>query len=361
MDLYTQKIKQLTVLTLLASSLLLPVSAAENKAPPTAKVTVDKVRSQKVTELLWLPGTVISRYDARIATEVAGRINWMAEIGDKFKRGDVLVRLDDELLQLALLDDQSMVKQLSAKVNLLQRQTRRLSKTNGSTSRDTLDEKTATLSMAQQELAQAKIAERRSRYFLDQTQLKASFDGTVVSRLQQIGEFSRIGGVVMRIVDLNNLEVLVKAPLTAAAYIDVGLEVEVKDRRQLVTNRVRAISPVGDERSRMMELRLTLDAGDWRVGSAVRVALPNSESHHGLTVHRDALIYRKDQRYIYVVDQEMRAKRIDVELGIGVKQFIEVRGELVAGDKVIVRGAERLNDGDAVELKQEGFFANIKT
>lgn len=356
---FTQKIKILAGCGLLMLSSLIPVTAAADKAPPPAKVTVDQVRNQDVADQLWWPGTVISRYDARIATEVSGRIRWMAEIGDRFNSGDVLVKLDDQLLQLALLDNQSVVIQLSAKVSLYQRQLKRFSQTNGSTSQDQLDEKSSALIMAQQELAQAKIAERRSRYLLQQTELKATFDGTVVERLQQIGEFSRVGGAVMRIVDLERLEVLVKAPLTAAAYINSGMMVEVKDRHQLVTNPVRTVSPVGDQRSRMMELRLTLNTGNWRVGSAVRVALPNSERHQGLTVHRDALILRQNQTYLYVVDQELHARRVDVVLGAGVKEFIEISGELVAGDRVVVRGGERLKDGQAVVLQQDNYFAKL--
>lgn len=359
MDNFTKKIKNLACCGFLMLSSMAAVAAPSEQAPPPVKVTVDKVRSQDVAEQLWLPGTVISRYDARIATEVSGRIRWMAEIGDSFKKGDVLVKLDDQLLQLALLDDQSRVKQLAAKVSLYQRQLKRLSQTNGSTSQAQLDEKSSSLTMAQQELAQAKIAERRSSYLLQQTELKATFDGTVVERLQQLGEFSRVGGVVMRIVDVDRLEVLVKAPLTAAAYINSGMMVDVKDRHQLVRNPVRTLSPVGDHRSRMMELRLSLNAGNWRVGSAVRVALPNSERHQGLTVHRDALILRQNQTYIYVVDEELHAKRVDVELGTGVKEFIEVSGELAAGDRVVVRGGERLKDGQEVALQQDNYFASL--
>lgn len=357
-----QSMKKMTLLGccgLLTLGLSIPVIAAEDKVAPAVKVTVDKVRTQEVTKQLWLPGSVISRNDARIATEVSGRIRWMAEIGDNFKQGDVLVRLDDELLQLALLDDQSIVKQLEAKVSLLERQLARLRKTNGSSTRDQIDEKSAAFVMAQQELAQAKIAQRRSHYLLEQTKLRASFDGTVVERLQQIGEFSRIGGVVMRIVDLANLEIVVKAPLSSAGFVELGMNVDVKDRNQLVRNPVRAISPVGDVRSRMMELRLSLDTGLWPVGSAVRVALPNSARHQGLTVHRDALIYRKNQRYLYIVDAEQRAKRVDVTLGNGVNEFIEVHGDIADGDQVIVRGAERLKDGQLVSAERQEFFAKL--
>lgn len=327
-------------------------SHAEEDTKPAVKVSVEQAVKQDVAEHIWVPGTVVSRNDARLATEVAGRIHHIAEIGDTFKKGDVLVELDDQLIQLALLDEQANVKRLVARVQLLSKQLQRLTKIADNAAVDDVDEKTAALAMARQELARAKIAERRGQYLLSQTRLKAPFDGTVVQRLQQPGEFSTQGGNVLRIVDMNNLEVKVAAPLTSAAHIQSGISVEVKDTIRSVINQVRTLVPVGDDRSRMMELRVSLEPGQWPVGSPVRVGLPNSAFHTAMTVPRDALVLRKNNTYLFVVDEEQLAQRIDVTLGIGVQDYIEVQGDVQEGDRVITRGAERLEAGQKVAVKE---------
>ena len=347
-------IKNTLMPRLLAAALAVtPLTLAAADEAPATKVRVEQAQLQEVAEHIWVPGTVVSRHDARVATEVSGRIRWTAEIGQSFKQGDVLVKLEDELIRLTLMDDQANVKRLSARVGLLKKQLKRLQRIADSTAKDDVDEKSAALAMAEQELAQAEIAVRRARYQLSLTQVKAPFDGTVVERIQQVGEYSQQGSDVLRIVDMNHLEVRVAAPLSAASHVAAGMAVDVRDRRREVVMPVRTLVPVGDDRSRMMELRIDLEPGHWPVGSAVRVGLPNSESHQALTVHRDALVLRKDQIYLFVVDEEHQARRVDVTLGIGFKQFIVVTGELTAGDQVIVRGAERLRPGQKVDVVQQ--------
>lgn len=100
--------------------------------------------------------------------------------------------------------------------------------------------------------------------------------------------------------------------------------------------------------SRMMEVRVKLNPGDFAIGSAVRVALPHSEFHDALTVPRDALVLRKSGAFIYQVDEKKLAQKIAVTTGIGAGDRIEVFGEIVASNPVVVRGAERLKTGQQV-------------
>lgn len=327
---------------------LLATAADEKPPAPAAKVTIAKATQQNIAEQLWLPGTVVSRSDSRIATEVAGRIQWISDVGEKFKKGDVLVQLNDQLLQLSLQDNDANIKRLKARVGLLNKQVSRLQKMAQNASTDERDEKESALMMAQQAFAQAQIAKQRTLVQLAQTKIKAPFDGTVVERLQQVGEFSQTGSQLIRLVNMDDLEIQVQAPLTAAKFVKAGQQVRVKDRQQQITTTVRTLVPVGDLRSRMMEIRVDLTEKHWPVGSAVRVALPNSEYHEAVTVHRDALILRMEDIYVFVVDKDDNARRVSVTTGTGFNDYIEVKGEIEANDTVIVRGAERLQPGQKV-------------
>jgi RND family efflux transporter MFP subunit len=336
-----------------AISLSLPLAAQEAKEPPPALVEVELAKSELIAEQIWVPGTVISRTDSNIASEVAGRITWMAEVGAQLEPGDVLASLDDHRLQLELEQHQASIAKWESKVNLLDRKQKRFSAmvANNSSSRDLLDEIVSDLEVSQQELAQAKIDLKLIQYQISQTQVKAPFRALVVERLQNTGEFTSVGKNMMRIVDTGNIEASIKAPLSAVPFIKQGMQVAVKDQRLETQQTIRTIVPVGNAQSRMMEVRVALQAGEFAIGSAVRVALPHSDYHQALTVPRDALVLRQTGVFIYTVDNNDQAQQVPVQTGIGVGNRIEVIGELLDNSNVVVRGAERLQAGQKVRFE----------
>ena len=69
-----------------------------------------------------------------------------------------------------------------------------------------------------------------------------------------------------------------------------------------------------------------------------------------MAVPRDALILRQGGIHIYKVLEDNTAEKVTVETGVGYESLIEVRGNVGAGDKVVVRGGERLQPGQAVVI-----------
>ncbi len=326
----------------------------EPKGPPPALVEIDDVKVEMVSETIWVPGTVMSRTDSRIASEVAGRIDWIADVGDLVEQGDVLAKLDDELLKLEFEQNVADIAKWESSVDLLERKQKRISqmaKLNNS-SKDELDQIMSDLEIAKQEVRRAKIAKRQTEYRLQQTEVKAPFTAMVVDRLQTPGEYTTVGKDLLRIVDTSNVEASIKAPLSAVPYIERGLEVTVKNRSYEKSEIIRTIVPVGNSASRMMEIRVALKPGDFPIGSAVRVALPHSDSHQATTVSRDALVLRQAGTFVYLVDAENNAHQVQVETGIGVGDRVEVMGDLHASDNVVVRGAERLRPGQKVRFNE---------
>lgn len=324
------------------------------QGPPPALVEVDDVKTEMVSERIWVPGTVMSRTDSNIASEEGGRIEWMADVGDQVLKGQVLAQLDDELLQLQLDQNAADIAKWGSRVELLERKKERvgkMAKLNNS-SRDELDEIISELEIARQEVQQAKLNRRQTEYRLSQTQVKAPFDAMVVERIQTPGEYTAIGADLLRVVDTQNVEASIRAPLSASPFIRRGQEVIVKDRYNEKTETVRTIVPVGNSRSRMMEIRVALQPGDFPIGSAVRVALPHSDSHEATTVMRDALVLRQAGTFVFVIDDENKAHQVPVKTGIGMGERVEVIGDIRGNDNVVVRGAERLRAGQTVRFQE---------
>ena len=327
-----------------------------DKTPPPILVQVDEAKEEAITALTWMPGTVMSQTDSDVASEVDGRITWMANVGDSVAAGEVLAKIDDTRLQITLSQNQSNIARWRAQVTLFEKRLARYENLEASknTSRGELETVVADLENARQELEQATLAKNLTEYHIRQSSVKAPFTALVVDRIQAPGEYTSIGQTLIRVVNPNNIEAQVKAPLSVLPFIESGMQVNVLSKTHGVMESVRAIVPVGNENSRMMEMRIALKPGDFPIGSAVRVAVPSSEEHGGVTIPRDALVLRKSGTYIYQLNQDNEAQQVKVETGVGMGSRIEVFGEVDPTQLVVIRGAERLKQGQKVRHEWEG-------
>ena len=326
-----------------------PASAAS--APP-AIVEVATVTRSNGTSVLKLPGTVLSMRDSVISAEVTGRLLWVAQVGEHIAKGEPLAIMDDHLLQLQLRNDQAEIERLKADVEYNQRQIARLEQlaAQNNTSRSGLDEAQSQLQMLLQEQSIAEVARDRTLYDLGRSRVAAPFSGVIVSREADIGEYTEPGDPLLRLVDMETLEISVRAPLRASRYNSPQSEVSVEGDGQTLRAEIRAIVPVGDALSRMMEIRLTLAPGHWQIGEAVTVELPDSLPESTLSVPRDALVLRDNEVFVYTLSADNTAVKVPVVTSSGHGEHIAIEGELEPGALVVVRGAERLREAQAVKI-----------
>jgi RND family efflux transporter MFP subunit len=195
---------------------------------------------------------------------------------------------------------------------------------------------------------QAEAALQKSQYQFTHSDIRAPFPGRVVARLINPGEYATAGKPVVRLVDIGSTEVSVQTPIDAARYLRESMPLTVVIEGKSVVATVRAIVPVGDIASRSIEVRLTLPAAAGFVGDAAKVFIPSAEPRDVLAVPRDALVLREDNTYVFKVDGKSQAERIAVETGAEEGPLVEVKGPIAAGERVIVRGAERLEAGQKV-------------
>ncbi|UXI68244.1 efflux RND transporter periplasmic adaptor subunit [Tahibacter amnicola] len=321
-------------------------------APPPATVAVGEATTTALAPTRWVPGSVVSREDAKIAGVAAGRVMEIAEVGTVVKRGDRLAKLDDVALRLRLESAKASAGRAKAQRDLASTQATRLAKLapGNAVAQTQLDEANATLESASQELARADAERRSIEHALSETDIRAPFDGVVSERFVQRGEYLQTGGPVVHLVNTENLEARVQAPLDLAPHLRAGQELQIRLKGASQPASVRAIVPVGDERSRQFELRVSLPEEFALVGTAVEVALPESQGTAGLTVPRDALVLRESHTYVMRVKPDNTAEQVEVKAGVARDARVEVSGALAAGDRVVVRGAERLRAGQSVRI-----------
>ncbi|MEM8548367.1 MAG: efflux RND transporter periplasmic adaptor subunit [Pseudomonadota bacterium] len=337
------------------SALILTMVATQALAQaPAAVVELANVVQRPGSATLSLPGTVISRHDAMISSELEGRLTWVAEVGDEVRAGQPLAVIDDHLLQLELRNREAQIARIQADIDYNRRQARRLQKLaeQNNMAQSELDEVESQLAMLEQDQNIARIELDRTRFDLERSSVKAPFNGVVAARERTPGEHTSPGEYLVRLVNTQELEVSVNAPLKIARFSAVGdvVTVSANGQEQLVP--IRGVVPVGDSASRMMELRLQLLTGNWFIGEAVTVELSEGPGTPALAVPRDALVLRDNQVYVYTLSEDNRAIKVPVITGAGRGSHIAIEAELELGAPVIVRGAERLREGQTVKVLQ---------
>jgi RND family efflux transporter MFP subunit len=340
-------------LALTATVAFFAVSAGAQAPPaqdPGVVVEVAKASVARVAPRRWVPGGVVSRNDARLATSGAGRLEYVAEVGTRVKQGERVAKLEDEAVRLRVEDAKAEVARIDSQRVMSQRQLERLEKVGNTISQTQLDEVRSQLAVATAQLQQAQVRQRVAQHDLDQTEVRAPFAGIVTERLAQRGEYVATGAAIAHLVDTVHLEARVQAPLTLVGLVRPDMELPVKIADRQIKANVRTVVPVGEERSRQFELRLTLANNALSVGTAIEVGLPEREATESLVVPRDAIAVRQDGNYVMRVRADNTAEKVAVTSVATDGDLVTIRGPVVAGDLVVVRGVERLQHGQKVTV-----------
>ena len=328
-------------------------TAAHAQMGGPALVRVAEASLQNIAPVTLVPGTVISRHDARLSAEVEGRLTMVSDVGTRVEEGDPVAEIEDTVLRLRNAELRAQVSRAQARLTFLESEVRRFSRLTASNlaAATQFEQAQSDRDVAQGDLEVARAQLNQNEDQLARTVLRAPFGGIVVARLMTPGERVEDGGNVVRLVDPQTLEVVARAPLEYISYVEPGQQILLRTGEQSATGRVRTVVAVGDENTHQFELRLDLEGAPFPVGQTLRVSVPTSEVREALTVPRDALILRPEGQSVFVVDGDNQARRVNVTVGVGQGDYIEVLGDLTPGDRVVIRGNERLQPGQSVTIQ----------
>jgi RND family efflux transporter MFP subunit len=361
--------------TLFGMLLALPAAAAPGGR--AAPVKVAEARLVLLAPQAWIAGTVISRHEARVAFEVPGRLVSVAEVGTRADENQIVASIDPTFIKLKVEEYEATVARERARLAFFKQEMQRLNRLakQDNAAQTQLDQTRADREVARNDLRIAHVRLRQAREELTRHQLRTPFAGVVAERLRHPGERVAVGDEVLRLTDDRMLEVQARVPLDTRGFVQVGDKVTV--RREVtsarhdgvgrdIEARVTALVTVGDSRSRLLDLRLAVSGDQWTVGQPVRVALPTAAPREVLAVPRDALVLRRAGAAVFRVRDEetadttanamagaqstTTAEHVPITLGVSGGELIEIRGDLQPGDRVVVRGGERLRPGQAVNI-----------
>ena len=321
----------------------------------SAPVKVAEAKQVLMAPETWVAGTVISRHEALLATEVAGKLVQVKEVGTRLKEDAVVARVDPTFVKLKIEEYEAQVESDRARLDFIKSEVQRNKRlaTQNNAAQTRLDELRADRVVARNELRISRVRLKQAREELRRHVIRTPFAGVVAERLMRRGERAGVGDDVIRVVDSRSLEVQARVPLETLDFVRENDSLTIKVNGREISAPVRALVAAGEGRSRLLDLRISLDDDTWTVGQPVRVALPTANAQMVLAIPRDALVLRRDGAFVFRVDAENKAQRVAVKLGVASGDFVAVNGELKAGDRVVTRGGERLRPGSAVKILDE--------
>lgn len=332
--------------------------ATAQQPPPPSAVVIDTVKAMAVGQTTPMTGTVHTRNELMVTAGAAGRLLWIAQPGERVEAGGVIARIDAAPLRLQRDEQRAVLRRQQTNLDYLNKELERRERLGDS---DYVSEIDLEQSRAQRDLARGdiEVARARLRQLEDQiarTEITAPFAGIVTLQQNFVGEEVARGQQLARLIDTSAIEVRAALPLRYYARLQPGDALTISSGDIQLPGKVRTAIGAGDVQSQTFEARVDLPADANRqlaVGQLVSVELPFDGRSQALAVPRDALILRRSGNYVFRVAEDGTAERMPITIGVGQGDWITVSGDLQEGDRVIVRGGERLQPGAKVEVLRD--------
>jgi len=328
------------------------------QGPPPALVVVAPVSSGRIAGHTEFVGTVYYREVSDLAAEVGGKVEEVRfEEGDRVKKGAVLVRLASDLLEksiaaMAASHDEAMAGLTRAELDLKRIEPLYREELASGQSYD--DARLQALALAGR-AASLKASLDGLRVELGKKEIRAPFDGVALKRVVDRGEWVDPGGQVGRIAAFDEVDIIVNVPQGILAYVRAGTEAVVSAAGRSFTGKVAAVVPSGDISTRTFPVKVRVrNDSSFAEGMDAKVSLPSSEKVDAFIVPRDAITSKFGATVVFVA-VEGAAKMVPVEVVGYSGATVGLRGEgLKDGMVVVVKGNERLNDGQPVNIAGAG-------
>ena len=166
------------IIFLLASVTVTSAIFAQGFGP--APVVVAEVERRELAPSVDVPGTVVSRYDSSLASELSAKLVWIAEVGTVVKKDETVARLEDFTYKLLEMEAQGRVEGEQARVKFLLSERERLLRLseNNLSAKSQLDQNESDLAVAQSEEKIAQVRLGLSQIAMHVTQIRAPFDAS---------------------------------------------------------------------------------------------------------------------------------------------------------------------------------------
>lgn len=328
---------------------------------PPALVSLGVATNADLRDRFEVVGRLREIKRSTIAAEVEGKVLTLpVEEGDAVVGGQtVLAEIEGVWSRLALQAAEADVAARRAMVDQAQRDAQQLEEllSRGSAKPREVDDAKATLASEQAALEAAIAAQNRATEVVDRLKIIAPFDGAVVGKMTEVGQWVERGSAVMEVISAGRIDAVLDVPETLVNTITPGMKIviEIDAIGVEVEGEVASITPSGANAARTFPVKVRIDdpTGRLRSGMSVTGRLPIGDAADRLTVPRDAVQFTTQGPVVWVAmptadGQLPQALPAPVKAGFSIdgRMVVEPIGgpesPLHPDARVVTEGAERL-------------------
>ncbi len=370
-----KKRKWLYLLWLLLPVLLyLAYQLALKKATPSVPVQaglVQYVTGSEASAELVATGYVVAQRKAAVSSKATGRLEKLnVEEGDRVLAGQIIAQLENSdikaNLDLAVANLQSARADSTEAALNFHRQTELLK--TGATTQDVVDVATARYQAMIANVEAMKAAVKAAEVALENTIIRAPFNGTVLTKEADEGEMvapfassSSSRGAVVAMADMQSLEVEADVSESNIYKVKLNQPCEIildayPDFRY--QGYVKKIVPTADRSRATVLTKVAFKNLDTRVlpEMSARVnflpleKVAAEQTQPVLAAPKSALTTRNNQKVVFKIVGEY-VQATPVETGRELGTITEIKSGLQSGDKVILSPPGNLKSGDRIKLQ----------
>ncbi len=325
------------------------VAGSAPRAPQAAQVTVSDVRIKDFADSIEALGTTRANETVQLTAQLSDKVQDIRFTdGQVVHQGDVLLVLDNAEELANLESAQALAAERKSAFERAQDLSRR----------KIIADETFETRRAEFQQAEAEVRSLQSR--IDNTIIKAPFDGILGLRNVSLGALVQPGTVITTIDDLSVIKVDFEVPALYLQDLKPGLKVTgtvegLPGRR--FEGEVATINTQVDPVTRAVKVRALLPNPDLLLKPGLLMSMTlDLRPRSSMTVPEGALIQLRNQTFVFVAEEaedgRMLARRVEIKRGARRLGEVEVLGGLEEGQHVILTGFMRLVDGDAVNVNE---------
>lgn len=335
----------------------------EKKTRPVRAMEVVK---EEVIDTRVFPGRTRAVDRVNLSFRVSGPlIERPVYVGDKVKKGQLLAKIDPRDFEVTIREVEGQLEKSKAKLRFADSDYERVQsiwkEDPGAISKSYLDQKLEERNQLRGEVQALEAQLDAAKDALIYTSINAPFDGIIVATYVQNYEYVNAKQSIIRLLDVNQIEMVIDVPDSLVIYAPLVDELTVKFDALPGKTFIATIKEIGTEASvttRTYPVTLLIDqskdlqilagmAGEARV-SKTSISPPKAVIIPSTSLFSDK---KPDQTFVWVVDRESNTvKRREVKLGEVTTKGVDIVSGLETGEWVVTAGANYLQDGQQITI-----------
>lgn len=352
---------------------------------PVETTTVSAAYPSQNYTMLNATGYVVPQRKAAVASKAQGRLEWLGVLeGSRVKKDEIIARVESRDVEASAAQARAQVQVAEANLQL-QLAELRDAEVNLKRSEMLLEPKAiskqqydadlarnnkarASVSNAQASITSAKANARAAEVSVEQTVIRAPFDGVVLIKHANVGDnitpFSAAAdtkGAIVTIADMDTLEVEADVAESNIAKITVEQPCEIlldALPNLRMAGRVSRIVPTVDRSKATVLVKVRFVDRDPRVlpDMSAKIAflskpVPPEDNKAQTAVQPSAVVERDGKPVVFVV-ADGKATQVPVTRGAKIGELVAVQG-VKPGDVVVLAPADKLSDGAKVTVTKK--------